>query len=118
MTWPIIWLVVNSISLSVVSYAAWDAWKEYLLAMRYNGWTRLATYAQLMSQLNRLTCVILMILVAVVAILWPTPEATHIPFRPPFATNMIRVGLTGVTVLIALDSVMNYRIKKRILNHK
>lgn len=111
----IIWLITNLIGTVVVSYAVWDAWKDYVISIRENGWVEVAARAELRSQLFRLSKTLLLLSVAIFAMVWPTPPVVH-EYRPLIVTNYVRLALTAVVVIMTLDSTMSLLSKRKILS--
>lgn len=115
--WVAVWIVANVASVGVLTYAVRDAWEDYRIASSRNGWRRAAAKSMLRSQAVRLVEVTLLLAAALIAATWPaTPPMVE--SRPEWVMVLLRVALTSVVVLIAVNAVLDVTAKRRILRRQ
>lgn len=104
-------LFISILGLVSVLYAFQDAWEDYTLAAKKNGWVLLSARSILRSQVIRIIQGGLLTAAVILGIRYPEE------IRPGYVTVMLRVAIITVILLISFNAVMDVLSRRQILKH-
>jgi hypothetical protein len=110
-------LAVSCVAVPMNIWAVYQAFgdRTALLDSGKNGWMKVLAAEHLYQEFNRLLCQIILLGVGVASVLLPPPPPSG--GDAELATSLVRIGLVGVTLLMAHRTGRDLQQKNAFIRH-
>lgn len=105
----IIVLIISTLGFISVVYAVRNAWDDYTLAAKHNGWVLLSARAILRAQFLRLVTGGLLTTTLALGLIFPMET------RPGYITLLLRLSILGAIILIAVNAILDALTRRKVL---